>query len=80
MEYFHYSNIFLEENITELSEHIERNNYISKLNESKKLFFEPIYSLRSIELEILKMYIKINLANAFIQLSKFFAKASIFFD
>ncbi len=33
-----------------------------------------------VELEILKIYIKNNLINDFIQLSKFFAKLPIFFD
>lgn len=40
----------------------------------------PNYSLRLVELEILKAYIKNDLTNSFIRPSKFFAKASIFFN
>lgn len=64
--YFNYSNIFLIKSIAELPEHSEINNYIIKLEKGNQLPFGLIYSLGVIELEILKTYIKINLANDFI--------------
>ena len=53
--------------MAELTEHIKINDYIIKFEESKQPTFNPIYSLKSIELETLKTYIKTNLANSFIQ-------------
>ena len=45
-----------------------------------QLFYELIYSLGLVELETLKTYIKINLANNFIRRSKSPVGALIFFD
>ena len=56
------------------------NDYAIKLEESKQPPFEPIYSLGLVELEILKTYIKANLANGFIWLFKSPAGAFILFD
>ena len=42
--------------------------------------YGPIYSLGPVKLEILKAYIKNNLANKFIKPSKFFVEVFIFFD
>ena len=50
------------------------------LEENNKPFFRLIYSLELVELEILKTYIKINLVNNFIRLSKFLAKIPNFFN
>ena len=79
VEYFNYSNVFLAENTTEIPKYTRINDYIIKLKEDKQLLFGPIYSLRSIELEILKTYIQTNLANSFIEFSKFFARVLIIF-
>ena len=65
-EYFNYSNMFSVENAAELLENTRMNKYAIKLEEDKKLPFRPIYNLRPIKLEILKTYIKTNLANGFI--------------
>ena len=65
-KYFNYNNIFLAKNIAELSKYIKMNNYDIKLQKSKQPIFGPIYSLRLIKLEMLKIYIKTNLANNFI--------------
>ena len=46
----------------------------------QQLFYEFIYSLKSIKLETLKIYIKTNLANKFIKLSKSSIRDFIFFD
>ena len=64
----------------ELSENIGMNEYIIKLEEGKQLLFGPIYSLGPVELETLKTYIKINLANGFIQSSKSLVRALILFN
>lgn len=42
------------------------NNYADKLKDSKKLFYDSIYNLKLIKLEISKIYIKINVTNSFI--------------
>ena len=49
-----------------LLENTKINEYIIKLEKSKQPPFKLIYSLKLIKLEILKTYIKINLANGFI--------------
>ena len=79
-EYSNYSNVFSAENTAELSENIKINEYIIKLEEVKHPLFKPIYSLSLVELEILKIYIKTNLANGFTWPSKFPVGALILFD
>ena len=79
-EYSDYSNIFLAENVTKLPENIGINEHAIELEEIKQPPFGSIYSLGQVELEMLKTYIKTNLANGFIRPSKFPVGASIFFD
>ena len=79
-EYSNYSNIFSAENVAKLLENIGINEYAIELKKGKQPPFGPIYSLELIELEILKIYIKTNLANGFIWLSKSSIRASILFD
>ena len=79
-EYSDYNNVFSAENMTELPKHSEINEHAIELEEGKELLFGSIYSLSLVELEMLKTYIKTNLANNFIRFSKFLAKALIFFD
>ena len=66
MQYSDYSNVFLTEYTTELLKNTGMNKYIIKLEECKQPLFGPIYSLRSVELEILKTYINFSRANGFI--------------
>ena len=68
------------ENATKLLENLGINKYAIKLEEDKQLLFRFIYSLRLVELEILKTYIKTNLVNNFIWLSKSPTGALILFD
>ena len=56
------------------------NEHAIELKNGKQPLFKPIYSLSSVESEMLKIYIKTNLANGFICSSKFFIKVSIFFN
>ena len=55
------------------------NDHAIKLEEGKQPPYEPIYNLGSIELKTLKIYIKTNLANSFIESSKSPANAPILF-
>ena len=64
----------------ELSEYTGINNHAIKLVEGKQLLFGLNYSLRAVKLEILKTYIKTNLANNFIRLFKSLAEALILFN
>ena len=79
-KYSDYSNVFLAENAAELPENTVMNKHAIKLEEGKQPPFGPIYSLGPVEWETLKTYIKINLANGFIQPSKSPAEAPILFD
>ena len=79
-EYFDYSNIFSTKNVVELQEHFGINDHAIKLEEDKQPAFGPIYNLGPLKLEILKTYIKTNLANNFICSSKSPAGAFILFN
>ena len=79
-EYSNYSDVFSAENAAELPENTGMNEHAIKLEEGKQPPFGPIYSLGPVELETLKTYIETNLANSFIQPSKFLAGTPIFFD
>ena len=80
MEYSDYSDVFLAENVTELPENARINEHAIELEKGKQPLFRPIYSLGPVELETLKTYIKTNLANGFIRLSKSPTRAPILFD
>ena len=62
-----------------LLEYIRINDHAINLIERYQLLYKSIYSLRLIELKTLKIYIKINLANSFIKLSKSFIGVLILF-
>ena len=79
-KYSNDSNVFSTENAAELPENTKMNKHAIKLEEGKQPSFGPIYSLGPIELEMLKTYIKTNLANGFIWPSKSSAGAPILFD
>ena len=78
--YSDYNNVFSAENAAELLKNTKMDEHAIKLEEDKQPLFWPIYSLGSVELETLKIYIKANLANGFIQPSKSLTKVPIFFD
>ena len=65
-KYSNSSNVFSAENVAELPEITGMNEHAIELEESKQPQFGQTYSLRSVELKILKTYIKTNLANGFI--------------
>ena len=80
VEYFDYNNIFLVENLAELLNNTTINKHAIKLEKGKQLLFGLIHSLRLVELETLKTYIEINLANSFIWPFKSPTRISIFFN
>ena len=79
-EYSDFADVFSPELATELPEHTKINTHAIDLEEGKQPPYGPIYSLGLMELETLKTYIEINLANGFIRPSKSPADAPILFD
>lgn len=79
LEYTDFTDIFSPDLITKLLKYSGINDLIINLIDSKWLLYKPIYSLKSVELEILKMYIEINLINGFIKCSKSPTNTLIFF-
>ena len=77
-KYSNYNDVFLAKNAAEILEHTRINNHVIKLKKNKQAHFRPIYSLVLVELEILKTYIKTNLANGFIKPFKSFVRAIFF--
>ena len=74
-----YANIFSEASVAELPEHNNINEHPIDLVDNKQPFYGPIYSLGPVELETLKTYIEIILANGFIRPSQLPAIAPILF-
>ena len=79
-KYADFINIFSSKLAVEFSEHIRINNHAIELVDDQQPSYSPIYSLGSVKLEILKVYIENNLANNFIRPFKSLARALIFFD
>ena len=63
-----------------LSKHTEISNHTIELVDGQQLYYKTIYNLALIELETLKAYIEINLANAFIRPLKLSTDTLIFYD
>ena len=79
-KYSDFTNVFSEEKALVLSEHTKLNEHAIDLEDGKQPPYGPIYSLSSMELETLKIYIKTHLKIEFIWPSKFPAVAPIFFN
>ena len=79
-EYFDFADVFSLEQISKFLKHNKINNHAIELDNDYQLLYGPIYSLGLVELETLKTYIKINLANGLIRPSKSLAEATIFPD
>ena len=80
-KYLDFANVFSPDLVSELPKHTEINDHAIKLvNGYQQPPYGPIYSLKPVELEIIKAYIKTNLANGFIRLSKSPAVTPILFD
>lgn len=78
-EYFDYTDMFSPEFNTKLVKYTGINDYPIDLVKGQQLLYKPIYSLKLVKLEILKIYIEINLANGFIQPFKSSIGTLIFF-
>ncbi len=79
-KYADFANVFSPKLAAKLSKYTEINDYAIELVDNLQLLYSTIYSLCSVELKILKAYIKNNLANSFIKSSKSPTGAPIFFD
>lgn len=66
-EYANFADVFSLNLVVKLPEHTEIKDYTIELIDSKKQSYRPIYSLKPVELKILKTYIDINLVNSFIR-------------
>ena len=78
IEYSDFANVLSLELALELFEDTRINNHAIELVDDWQILFRPIYSLELVELEILKTYIKTNLANSFIRPFKFSVRALFF--
>ena len=78
-EYSDFSDVFSLDSAAELPEHTGINDHLINLLDDKQPPYGPIYSLGPVELEMLKTYIKANLASGFIRPSKSPAGAPILF-
>ena len=79
-EYADFADIFSPKLVVELSEHIGINDHAIELVNDWQPPYGPIYSLRPMEPEILKAYIKNKLASGFIRPFKSPAGVPILFD
>ena len=79
-KYADYTDIFSFNLTMKLLKNTGINKYVIKLKVGKQPLYEPIYSLRPVELETLKIYIKNHLKTGFIWLSKFLANTPILFN
>ena len=78
-KYSDFSNVFSSDSVAELPEHNRINDHPINPLDDKQPLYGPIYSLGSVELEMLKTYIKANLASGFIRSSKSPTSALILF-
>ena len=79
-KYVNFTDVFFLDLASKFLQQTKINNHTIKLVDSQQLSYWPIYSLEPVELETLKVYIKINLTNRFIRPFKLLAGAPIFFD
>lgn len=78
-KYSDYINIFLKNSTVELLKHSNISKHFINPELGKEPPYKPIHSLKPVELKTVKTYIKANLANGLIWLSKYFAKILILF-
>ena len=69
-EYLDFADVFLKKSANVFPERTGANKHVIELKEGKESPYRPIYSLAPVELEVFKTYIKTNLLNGFIQVSK----------
>ncbi len=79
-KYTDFADVFSPKLAIKLPKHTGINDCTIELMGDWQLAYGFIYSLRPVELEILKAYIENNLANGFIRSSKFLSGIPILFD
>lgn len=79
VKYLDFTDLFSKKLVAELSVRSEINKHAIDLKSDKQPSYKMIYKLRLVEFKTLKMYIKTNLANYFIQSSKSLTEALILF-
>ena len=79
-KYIDFADVFSPKLAVKLPKYMRINNYAIKLVDNWQSPYGPIYSLGLVKLEILKTYIKNNLASSFIRPSKSPTRAPILFD
>lgn len=72
-KYSKFADVSFSKSVIELPKHTRVNNYTIDLVKSQQSFYGLIYNLEQVELELLKIYIKSNLANNFICFFKYLA-------
>lgn len=80
IKYSNFFNIFSAKEVLMLLKQTKLHKHIIELKHGKQPPYRSIYSLKPLELEILKTYIEIYLKTRFIQLSKSPVRASILFN
>ena len=70
VKYSDFANVFSEKLANIFPEQTGANKHTIELEQGKRPPYKPIYSLKPVELETFKTYIKTNLANGFIRASK----------
>ena len=78
-KYSDFVDIFSSELASKLFEHTRINDHAIELVDDWQTLYGPIYSLRLVESETLKIYIETILANRFIRSFKFLVGAPILF-
>lgn len=78
-KYANFVDVFSKNLIAKLIKLTKINNYAINLIKGQQPSYGPIYSLKLVELKILKTYIETNMANGYIKPSKSSADASILF-
>lgn len=77
-KYANFTDIFCPDLMAKLLEHTRINDYVIELIDGKRPLYYSISSLKLVELEILKIYIKTNQPNNFIRSSNFLTGTLIF--
>ena len=80
LEYSDYSNIFSVKNVIELLKNIGINEHAIKPEENKQSLFDLIYSLRPVELKILKPILKLIWLTALFSLLNLLLEHLFFFN
>ena len=79
-KYVDFIDLFSPDLASELPKNTKINDHAIKLVDDQSPSYGPIYSLRPVNIEILKAYMKTNLVNKFIRLSKSPAGISVLFN